>query len=174
MTYNREKANLGKAFEELIIKTNEQYTSKGRANINKIPTDVTVIRKGKQLVGAFHKEKSTVDFKGLSNGRGIAFDAKSTRETTRFPLSNIADHQIDDLKRWQDQGGISFILVEFAKKREVYYLSFNQLEKWVKQANEGGRKSIPYEWFHLNCEQVKSRNGIALDYLYLIEKKLVS
>lgn len=174
MAYNRAKANLGKAFEDLIIKTNEQYKRKNRAAIDKVPTEVTVIRRGKQLVGAFHKEKSTVDFKGLANGRGIAFDAKSTRETTRFPLSNIAEHQIDDLKRWQDQGGISFVLVEFAKKQEVYYLPFKELEKWVKRANEGGRKSIPYDWFYVNCEQVKSRNGIPLDYLHLIERKLVA
>lgn len=174
MAYNRKKANLGQAFEKLIERTNEQYRMKNRAVITKEATPTKVIRKGNRIVGAFHEKKSTVDFKGVYNGRAIAFDAKSTRETTRFPLDNIADHQIAFLKQWQDNGGISFILVEFAKRREIYYLPFKQLEEWVIQAKNGGRKSIPYDWFYENCELVKSRNGIVLDYLHLIERKLVS
>ncbi|MDE3837911.1 hypothetical protein C0966_00620 [Bacillus methanolicus] len=38
---------------------------------------------------------------------------------------------------------------------------------WDESEN-GGRKSIPYEWFLLNCELVKSKNGILLDYLGVI------
>jgi recombination protein U len=163
-------ANRGMSFEHLIERTNQQYFMKGIATIQKVATPWKVIRKGKQIVSAFPEKKSTVDFIGIYNGRAIAFDAKSTRERTRFPLSNIEDHQFKFLKRWQDNGGISFILVEFAKKNEVYILSLSELEKWLRKANEGGRKSVPYEWFIMNCELVKSKNGILLDYLGVIEK----
>lgn len=163
-------ANRGMAFEHLINITNQQYFQKRRATIQKVATPWKVIRRGKKIVNAFPEGKSTVDYIGVYNGRPIAFDAKSTRETTRFPLSNIEDHQFKFLKRWQDNGGISFILVEFAKKNEVYILSLSELEKWLRKANEGGRKSVPYEWFIMNCELVKSKNGILLDYLGVIEK----
>lgn len=164
-------ANRGMAFEHLINITNQQYFQKRRATIQKVATPWKVIRRGKKIVNAFPEGKSTVDYIGVYNGRPIAFDAKSTRETTRFPLSNIEDHQHEFLKQWQQNGGISFILIGFEKKHEVYILTINQLQKWLESAENGGRKSIPYEWFMINCDLVKSKNGILLDYLSLIEKK---
>jgi len=164
-------ANRGMSFEHLIERTNAQYAQKGIATIQKVPVPWKVFYDRKTKVSrAIPEKKSTVDFIGCYNGRAIAFDAKSTRERTRFPLSNIEDHQFKFLKRWQDNGGISFILVEFAKKNEVYILSLSELEKWLRKANEGGRKSVPYEYFMTECDLVKSRNGILLDYLGVIEK----
>jgi recombination protein U len=161
-------ANRGQAFETLIEMANKQYAMKGRATIQKVATPWKVIRRGNQIVSAFPEKKSTVDFIGIANGRAIAFDAKSTRERTRFPLSNIEEHQFQFLKRWKDNGGISFILVEFAKKQEIYVLPYDELETWWNESQNGGRKSIPYEWFLLNCDLVKSKNGILLDYLGVI------
>jgi recombination protein U len=155
-------ANRGMSFEHLIERTNAQYAQKGIATIQKVPVPWKVFYDC--------KTKSTVDFIGCYNGRAIAFDAKSTRERTRFPLSNIEDHQFKFLKRWQDNGGISFILVEFAKKNEVYIFPLTEVEKWLRKANEGGRKSVPYEYFMTECDLVKSKNGILLDYLGVIEK----
>lgn len=111
-----------------------------------------------------------VDFIGVSHGRMIAFDAKSTREHTRFPLENIEEHQMAFLKSWRDQGAITFFLVEFAKKHEVYLLRFSDAEKWWEQSKQGGRKSIPYEWFVEHCDLVKSSRGITIDYLKCLEK----
>jgi recombination protein U len=165
-------ANRGQAFEQLIEITNKQYALKGQATIQKVPVPWKVFYDKKtKRSKAIPEEKSTVDFIGASNGRAIAFDAKSTREVTRFPLSNIENHQILFLKNWKDNGGISFILVEFAKKRETYLLPFQSLENWWNEAQLGGRKSIPYEWFLMNCNLVKSKNGILLDYLSLIQKE---
>lgn len=166
-------ANRGMAFEHLINITNQQYFQKRRATIQKVATPWKVIRRGKKIVNAFPEGKSTVDYIGVYNGRPIAFDAKSTRETTRFPLANIEDHQVKFLKQWKQNGGISFILVEFAKKQEVYLLSIDKLEKWFLAAKNGGRKSIPYEYFLTNCDLVKSKDGILLDYLPLIFERKV-
>ncbi|MEK5272573.1 Holliday junction resolvase RecU [Aeribacillus sp. FSL K6-8394] len=163
-------ANRGMSFEHLIERTNQQYFMKGIATIQKVATPWKVIRKGKQIVSAFPEKKSTVDFIGIYNGRAIAFDAKSTRERTRFPLSNIEEHQFNFLKQWKNNSGISFLLIDFTKKQEVYFLTLSELEKWWNEAEKGGRKSIPYEWFVENCNLVKSKNGILLDYLGVIEK----
>lgn len=162
-------ANRGQSFERLIEATNNQYYHKGQATIQKVPVPWKVFydRKTKRS-RAIPEKKSTVDFIGIVNGRGIAFDAKSTREHTRFPLSNISEHQFKFLKRWKDNGGISFILVEFAKKQEVYMLPFAMLETWWEKAQNGGRKSIPYDYFLMHCDLVKSKNGILLDYLSLV------
>lgn len=159
-------ANRGKPFERLIELSNQQYMQKGRATIQKVPVPWKVFydRRTKQS-RAIPEKKSTVDFVGVANGRAVAFDAKSTRERKRFPLKNIEEHQFLFLKRWKDNGGISFILVEFVKKNEVYLLSFDQLSQWLISAENGGRKSIPYEWFLENCPLIRSRKGILLDYL---------
>ncbi|MBU5437614.1 Holliday junction resolvase RecU [Tissierella sp. MSJ-40] len=37
----------------------------------------------------------------------IAFDAKETKEETRFPLSNVQEHQIEFMKNWYKYGGIT-------------------------------------------------------------------
>lgn len=163
-------ANRGQPFERIIEATNKQYFQKGKATIQKIATPWKVIRRGKQIVSAFPEKKSTVDFIGVYDGRGIAFDAKSTSVETRFDLSNVGDHQFRFLKNWKENGGISFILVEFTKLNETYILPFEHLEKWWNEADRGGRKSIPYEFFVNECELVKSKNGILLDYLSLIKE----
>lgn len=164
-------ANRGQSFEKIIELTNKQYFQKGRATIQKVATPWKVIRRGKQIVSAFPEKKSTVDFIGAYNGRPIAFDAKSTRERTRFPLSNVGEHQFNFLKRWHENGGISFLLVDFSKLKETYILPFKELETWWNEAQRGGRKSIPYEFFLVECDLVKSKNGILLDYLSVLDKR---
>lgn len=160
-------ANRGRAFEQIVEYANKQYAAKGWALIQKVPTPWRVVRRGKHIVSAHPEKKSTVDFVGLANGRAIAFDAKSTRERTRFPLSNIEHHQMQFLKSFQDQGGQAFILVEFVKLNETYLIPFNNLLDYWNTAAEGGRKSIPYTDM-IDFPQIKSDRGIALDYLKAI------
>lgn len=165
-------ANRGQTFEQMIEISNKQYDMKGLATIQKVPTPWKVFYdKRKRSSRAIPEKKGTVDFVGVAKGKAIAFDAKSTKVKTRFPLDNIQDHQIIFLKRWKDRGGIAFILVEFAVLKETYILPIESLEKWIKQANRGGRKSIPHDWFVNNCKQVKSGNGILLDYLKILFRR---
>ena len=159
-------ANRGMSFEQLVEYTNRCYFLKGMADVRKVATPVKVLRISKgRIRDGFFEKKSTVDFIGVSHGRAIAFDAKSTRNRTRFPLSNIEPHQMAFLKSWKDQGAIAFFLVEFAKHQEVYFLPYREAEKWWEQAKQGGRKSIPYEWFVQNCDLVRPDKGIPLHYL---------
>jgi recombination protein U len=153
--------------EQEIESSNLVYQHKGIAVIQKIATPFKPIRDRK---GNFSKlipaKKSTVDFIGCLNGRGIAFDAKETIERTSFPLRNVHDHQTRYLKRYKDCGGYAFLLVRFVKHNETYILPIKEFIKWHDAVPNGGRKSIPYEWFLENCESVWSRNGIVLDYLH--------
>lgn len=162
-------ANRGMAFERLINITNQQYYLKGKATIQKVATPWKVIRRGKKIISAFPETKSTVDYIGVYNSRAVAFDAKSTRVNTRFDLSLIDRHQYEFLKRWQQNGGIAFILIEFVKKHEFFLLNIDQLTEWWEKAESGGRKSIPYDWISNNCKRVISKNGVVLDYLSIIK-----
>lgn len=161
------QANRGKQLEDLIEHTNRLYKQKGQALIDKVPTpwSVSYDRRTKRVFKAFPQKKGTVDFIGISHGTSIAFDAKSTNIRTSFPLSNIQDHQVEYLKKHQDQGGKSFFVIEFEKLGETFILTFDQLHEWWKQSKNGGRKSIPYSFFNTECDRIKSRNGIPLDYL---------
>ncbi|MGG4552578.1 Holliday junction resolvase RecU [Paenibacillus humicus] len=154
-------ANRGMAFEELITYANDLYEKKGIANIKKVSTPWKVIRKGSKIINAFPEGPSTVDYMGDWEGRSICFEAKSTKNPTSFPFKNFEDHQIEFIRRWK---GIGFALIHFQIWEETYLITKEDLlEKWDKQF-EGGKKSIPYQWFRENAKLVK-QGKYALDYL---------
>lgn len=159
------QANRGMAFEDLIEYANRQYQVRGIAVIQKVATPWKVVRRGAQIVSAFPEKKSTVDFIGIASGRAIAFDAKSTRIETRFPLANIEQHQFEFLFDWSTQGGTSFVLIEFAVRHECYVLPFDVLSFYWSSMLQGGRKSIPLEEIKDRGTYVEPGRGVVLDYL---------
>lgn len=165
----RNNANLGMAFQKTVDYACQQYESKGWAVFHEVPTSWKVIRQGRRIVEAFPEKKSIVDFLGIADGRGLAFDAKTTRERTRFPLANVEEHQVQFLRKYHDQGGIAFLIVEFAVLREVYAVPFKEFEKWWIAASRGGRQSIPISEFRLGFDRVRSARGIALDFLPVVQ-----
>jgi recombination protein U len=159
--------NRGKALEHLIDRVNIQYKIKGIADIRKVPTPTKVFKyeRGRIRDGVFEKGE-WVDYVGVAQGRAVAFDAKETRETTRFELDNVHDHQVEFLKSWHDQGAKAFLLVCFVKRdHEIYVLEYKDFVKWWEGSKNGGRKSIPYDWFVANCFRAKPESGILLHYL---------
>jgi recombination protein U len=145
------KANLGKAFEDLInyAIAMELQRSAG-ALVFKVPTPWKVQRRfnpytgKKEIISAFPESKSTVDYIGMFRGRGLAFEAKSTENKSSFPLSNIEQHQLDFLSEWQQRGGISFLLIHFTLYNRTFFIKFDQIAAF-EQVNK--RRSIPLEWF---------------------------
>jgi recombination protein U len=152
--------NRGKSFESQIDYTNRQYRLKGWALVDQVPTPAKNI-KGRII----YEKKSTVDFIGIAHGRGLAFDAKSTKQTTRFDLKNIHEHQMDYLIQYQDQGGLAFVLIHFEKKRETFYVPVDFIKPYWEAWGSGGRASIPYKDLFFGCPLVHSEKGIALHYL---------
>ncbi|MGF7046361.1 recombination protein U [Paenibacillus sp. DS2015] len=153
-------------FEELITYSNDQYTAKGIANIKKVSTPWTVIRKGPKIVNAFPSGPSTVDYMGDWQGRSICFEAKSTKNETSFPFSNFGEHQIEFMRSWK---GETFALIHFETFNETYLVDrVSLLMMWDEQML-GGRKSIPYKWFQASARLIDKgehqNKGIILDYL---------
>lgn len=164
-------ANRGKSLEDAIDRVNRQYMMKGIGDIRKVPVPAHVHKfytsgklKGKFL-GSF-KKGEWVDYVGIAQGRGIAFDAKETSEKTRFPLKNIHEHQMNFLRSWRNHKAYTFLIISFVKNNhEIYLVSHKQVEQWWIDKTNGGRKSIPYDWFVENCLKVKPENGYILHYL---------
>ena len=133
----------GSTLEELINRSNEQYREKGLALIQKVPTPITPVRIAKdtrQITLAYFEQKSTVDYIGAVQGIPVCFDAKECKETV-FPLANIHEHQVRFMREFEQQEGISFLLIYFSGRNEFYYLTFRDLwwvlgtgaERWKKK-----------------------------------------
>ena len=161
------QANRGRALEDLIIATNEQYRARGVAVVQKIWTPTRVIRKGPDIVSAFHAEKSTVDFVGTYQGQALAFDVKSTRLKTRWPLNKLDAHQLEFLIDWQDRGGIGFVLIEFALSDQVYLVPLRTLVEYVADS----KASISIDACRQEGQLCRhGSRGFYLDYLAALDK----
>jgi recombination protein U len=170
----RTRANRGKYFEDWVELANATYNAKGMAVITKIPTPWKVQRKYSpfkktyEIANAFPEKKSTVDFGGTAAKMSIWFDVKVTTNKTSFPLSNLHKHQIEYLQSVHKQGGKAFFLIHSEVNKRTWLIWIDDL---INYMNTNTRKSILFTWMDSHCSEVKSRNGIALDYLPLILQK---
>jgi len=169
MAYWSTRGLRGGAFEEMIDMTNKLYSQKGLAVVQKVPTPITPVEvdnKARTITNAYFEKKSTVDFIGVAQGIAICFDAKETQQLN-LPLRNIHAHQVEFIENFRKQKGISFLLVHFHKKNEIFFLPSEELKKHYEIAANGGRKSIPYADF--NCKYlVKNSGGFPVHYLVAI------
>lgn len=153
----------GMVLERMIEQSNMQLNLMNEAEVFKRPTE-------KAQVGAKLKyvSKAGVDFNGIvKGGRGVAFDAKETQETLRFPFKNVKLHQYETLLRIDKLGGWAFLIVHFSKLNESYLLK----AKFIQEHWQGhtpkltGKGSIPYAAIKENCVRVRQRNGCHLDWV---------
>ncbi|MGG1662915.1 Holliday junction resolvase RecU [Brevibacillus sp. NRS-1366] len=171
MKLKTSQANRGKGFEDILNYTNLQYEQAGIALINKRPTPIKPTKtKGSRVLAGYFEEKSTVDYDGVYRGRAIYFEAKSTRERTRFDLANISKHQIEHLEKADKSGAVCFLLIEFAAFRATYFVSLSFIRMAMVHAQNGGRKSIPIEDFEVYGCLVTQTNRAILDYLVHVDK----
>ncbi|MBM7624765.1 Holliday junction resolvase RecU [Sporohalobacter salinus] len=173
MTRLASYANRGQDLEDMIETTNQIYIQQGRLLVQKIPTPVKVLNTNQKTgkVTGFYEKKSTVDYIGIFQGKGIAFDAKQTSVDTRFDLSNVKDHQYLFLSSWVASGGIGFLVVYFSSLDEFYYLPYDLLDEYWQNKLKGGRKSIPYEEIARKKYRIKSQQ-VPVDYLSVVERSV--
>ena len=108
----------GSTFEELINQTNEQYEQMNLALIQKIPTPITPVKidqGSRHITLAYFDKVSTVDYIGAVQGIPVCFDAKECSMDT-FPLHNIHEHQMNFMRDFEKQDGISFFLIYYSTK----------------------------------------------------------
>ena len=148
--------NRGMKFESLIQNKCEELKKNGVALINKVPTEIKMIRNGARIVNAFAVEQSKfVDFVGIYKGKAIAIEAKETKNKTSFPFGNIKDTQIQFLNKWTELGGLGYYIIRFEENKKVFLVISEDMHKCMSTIN---RKSVPYNY----C--VESEDFIEIDY----------
>ncbi len=163
----------GSTLEDLVNRTNERYGELGLALIQKIPTPITPVRIDKEhrhITLAYFDKISTVDYIGAVQGIPVCFDAKEFSSDS-FALQNVHEHQMDFMEKFEQQGGISFLLIYYSTRNELYYMRFAQIKRFWDRAAQGGRKSFRLEeldagWF------MELKNGCFVPYLDCIQKDL--
>lgn len=134
--------------EKLIEDKCGEYIKKNIAYIYKIPTSFTIIRKGKQIVSAFPKKKSIVDFLGAyGDGQAIAIETKSTNNKTSFSFNNIAEHQWDFFASWTTKSK-GYYIVWFKSIDKMFLVNATDMQN-AKDTLD--RKSAPLDWFEENA-----------------------
>lgn len=163
----------GSTLEDLINRSNEQYLEKGLALIQKIPTPITPVRIDKEhrhITLAYFDQKSTVDYIGAVQGIPVCFDAKESAADT-FALQNIHEHQVSFMEKFEEQGGISFMILFYTARNELFYLPYADLRKFWDRARQGGRKSFRYEELDQTF-LLRPSGGILVPYLEALQKDL--
>ena len=163
----------GSTLEDFINRSNDSYREKKLALIQKVPTPITPIsidKESRHITLAYFDQKSTVDYIGAVQGIPVCFDAKECAVET-FPLHNIHPHQIAFMREFEEQGGISFIILSYTVKNEIYYLPFDEILRFWTRMEEGGRKSFTYEEVDKSW-RIRSCRDIFVHYLEMIQKDL--
>ena len=163
----------GSALEELVNRTNGQYAKRGLALMQKIPTPITPVKIDKEhrhITLAYFEQKSTVDYIGAVQGIPVCFDAKECAVNT-FPLANVHPHQIQFMKDFEKQGGVSFLLIFFNHLDKLYYLRLEKLLEFWERRERGGRKSFTVHELETDF-YLESRGGILIPYLDGLQKDL--
>lgn len=175
MAKNLKYANKGKLFEEEVILSNNTYRARGTALIQKISTPWNVVRSGNRIISAFPEGKSTLDFRGtVSGGLSISFDCKESEDERGLPLAHIQPHQVDYIRQALEMSEVSFILCYMKLFNRRYLIPGEMVlecwDRWKENRRKRGFNYIPVEMMR----EIKSRNGIVLDYLQgLKELKIV-
>ncbi|MDR1663608.1 MAG: Holliday junction resolvase RecU [Clostridiales bacterium] len=166
MAYWSTRGLRGSAFEELINLSVKLYQQRGLAVIQKVPTPITPIEVNNAshtITSAYFEKKSTVDYIGVADGTALCFDAKET-QYKNLPLKNIHEHQLEFMAAFRKQGGVSFLLVQFHFSGEIFFLPFEALSGFYRDARKGGRKSVPYDAFDPEY-RVLNKGGYPVHFL---------
>ena len=164
----------GSVLEELVNYTNEKYRRQNLALVHKIPTSIKPVRFDKEkrhITLAYFDQKSTVDYIGVVQGIPICFDAKECASDV-FPLQNIHKHQIEFMKQFEEQGGISFLLLYFTNRHACYFMTFEETMEFWQRGKESGPKHFKYEELDIGYFVSMKKGGI-LHYLECLQKYLM-
>ena len=74
---------------------------------------------------------------------------------------------------FEKQGGISFLIIFYSARNELFYLTYKDMMKFWNRAQEGGRKSFRYEELDQDY-YIQPKNGILVPYLETLQIDLDS
>ena len=165
-------ANRGMTLESDLSQANEYYLNNNKAIIHKKPTPIQVLHiknlesGSTKIDDAYFLTPSTTDYNGVYKGKYIDFEAKETKNLTRFPLANIHKHQYIHLKNIINHGGIGFFIISFVRLNEVYLVDASIVIDYFDK-NES---SISYNDIKSKGHLIKSTYPIIVDYLKIVDR----
>lgn len=165
----------GSTLEDMINRTIDKYKEKNLALIQKIPTPITPTKidsGSRHITEAYFEQKSTVDYIGVVQGIPVCFDAKECAVDT-FALQNIHPHQVEFMKNFEEQQGISFLILYYSHKDLLYYMPFNELQLFWNRSLEGGRKSFRFEELDMS-HVIEKKSGVLVPFLENLQNDLNS
>ncbi len=163
-------ANRGMGLEQMLEFTNESYLRRGMAVVYKRATPVRILKVHGSKVEGFLEKTSTVDYDGVYNGRSLQFEAKSTREVSKFPLDNFHEHQIEHMRSCLNQGAIVFVIVEFVKYDERLFVPARFVIHVWDEWEKGGSASILRSQLIEKAQRIPQSRGVPVDYLAIVDK----
>ncbi len=164
--------NRGMTLENELNISNEYYREIDKAYIHKKPTPIKITKvdypsRDKAMIKeGFFTTPSTTDYNGLYKGYYIDFEAKETKSSTAFALTNIHPHQIEHLKNIERHQGIAFLIVRFTTLNETYLLPAKTFIDFLTGTE---RKSIPLDFFRQNAYLIKDGYRPRIDYLKIVD-----
>jgi recombination protein U len=162
-------------FETMINQTNEFYLDNDIAVIYKKPIPIQIVsvdyrvRSAAKITEAYYKLPSTTDYNGIYKGFYIDFEAKETKSKTSFPIKNIHEHQVNHLRRVNEHGAISFIIVYFSILGRIFFLDSKYIVEFYNRS-KNGKKSIALEEFVEFGKEIKEGYRKPVDYLSIIDE----
>ena len=159
----------------MINYTIEDYRVRKLALIQKVPTPITPVNiepESRHITLAYFDKQSTVDYIGAVQGIPVCFDAKECKTDT-FPLANVHEHQLKFMEDMEKQDGISFLLIYYTERNEVYYLPFRDLYRFWKRMEAGGRKSFTIDEID-RTYRVSLRQDLYVHFLDALQLDLLS
>ena len=166
----------GMTLEKDLDRTNQFYLDSKKAVIHKKPTPVQIVnvdypsRNKAKITEAYFKVPSTSDYNGIYKGRYIDFEAKETRNKTRFPFINIHAHQVEHMRQCHLSGGIVFLIIKFTVHDEVFLYPFEHFVKHWDHFLNNGRKSITYEDIKNESIILPMKYNPLYDYLAAVDE----
>lgn len=166
----------GMTLEKDLDITNDHYLKISRAVIHKKPTPVQIVnvdypsRNRAKIDEAYFKTPSTSDYNGIYKGRYIDFEAKETKNKTRFPLINIHAHQVDHMIQCRAHGGIVFLIIRFSTLDETYLMPIGKFHvHWERFLNDE-KMSISIEDVRTDSHLLKEGLNPRIDYLKAVDE----
>ncbi len=98
----------------------------------------------------------------LPDGKGIVFEAKTTKNKTNFPLNNIQEYQYKLADELLEYVQSVFYIIEFRELNEIYLVHSSKIKEFI---NNNERKSIPIDWFRDKTNATLMQDLDILKYL---------
>ncbi len=137
--------------------------------IHKVATGWVPLRNSAgKIISAKVEDKAGVDYLGVWHQGAIAFDAKSTINTTRWPLHNLCPEQFEFLRDYRavNPHASAFILLGFLRLDLCFLLTMDLIESRWNEWKKGGQASFSVK--ELSEKAPSLRLDYPLDYLSVL------